>query len=72
MICIPPRRFYSAAADGYLVHWHREDADFGCVVANVEGGKFLCVTTIPDGLVAGALDGGVHWLYPDTRTAIAT
>ncbi|PPK85627.1 WD-40 repeat-containing protein [Neolewinella xylanilytica] len=57
--------FYTAAADGFLVHWHREDVDFGRVVANVEGGKFLCVTTIPDGLVAGALDGGVHWLYPD-------
>ncbi|WP_116107674.1 WD40 repeat domain-containing protein [Lewinella sp. IMCC34191] len=58
--------FYSAAADGYLVHWHRDDVDFGRVVASVEGGKFLSVTTIPDGLVAGALDGGVHWLYPDT------
>lgn len=57
--------FYSAAADGFLVHWHREDVDFGRVVATVEGGKFLAVTATTEGLVAGALDGGVHWLYPD-------
>ncbi|NJB84552.1 WD40 repeat protein [Lewinella marina] len=60
-----PDGFYSAAADGYLVHWHREDADFGRVVATVEGGKFLSLTATPEGLVAGTLDGGVHWLYPD-------
>ncbi|CAH1001701.1 hypothetical protein LEM8419_02607 [Neolewinella maritima] len=57
--------FYSAAADGFLVHWHRQDADFGRVVATVEQGKFLSLAIIPEGLVAGALDGGVHWLYPD-------
>ena len=56
--------FYSAAADGFLVHWHRDDVDFGRVVATVEGGKFLSLATLPDGLVAGSLDGGVHWLYP--------
>lgn len=57
--------FYSAAADGFIVHWHREDVDLGRVVAKVEGGKFLSLETLPDGgLVAGALDGGVHWLYP--------
>ena len=60
-----PDGFYSAAADGYLVHWHREDVDFGRVVATVAGGKFLCLDTVPDGIVAGTLDGGVHWLYPD-------
>ncbi|WP_116126084.1 WD40 repeat domain-containing protein [Lewinella sp. IMCC34183] len=60
-----PDGFFSAAADGYLVHWHRDDVDFGRVVASVDGGKFLSLTTIPAGLVAGALDGGVHWLYPD-------
>ncbi len=58
--------FYSAAADGFLVHWHREDVDFGQVVATVEGGKFLSLSTIPGGLLAGSLDGGVHWLYPET------
>ena len=58
--------FYTAAADGFLVHWHRHDVDFGRVVATVEGGKFLSLTTIPNGLAAGTLDGGVHWLYPDT------
>jgi WD40 repeat protein len=57
--------FYSAAADGYLVHWHQDDVDFGQVVAKVAGGKFLCMSVLDDGgLVAGALDGGLHWLYP--------
>ncbi len=57
--------FYTAAADGFLVHWHREDVDFGRVVASVDKGKFLCVTATSEGLVSGSLDGGVHWLYPD-------
>lgn len=61
--------FYSAAADGYLVHWHRDDVDFGRVVASVEGGKFLSLVATDDGLVAGALDGGVHWLFPDRPDA---
>lgn len=61
-----PDGFYSAAADGLLVHWHEDDVNFGRAVANVEGGKFLSFDTLEDGgLVAGALDGGVHWLYPD-------
>lgn len=60
-----PDGFYSAAADGYLVHWHQDDVDFGRVVAKVDGGKFLCMDVLEDGgLVAGALDGGLHWLYP--------
>lgn len=61
-----PDGFYSAAADGLLVHWHRDDVDFGRAVANVEGGKFLGFDTLENGgLVAGDLAGGVHWLYPD-------
>ncbi|MEM9529035.1 MAG: hypothetical protein AAGA31_20665 [Bacteroidota bacterium] len=67
--------FYSAAADGYIVHWHRDDVDFGRVVAKVDGGKFLCLTSLPDGgMVVGALDGGVHWLYqeePDRNRHLA-
>lgn len=60
-----PDGFYSAAADGLLVHWHQDDVNFGRAVANVEGGKFMSFDTLQDGgLVAGALDGGVHWLYP--------
>jgi outer membrane protein assembly factor BamB len=61
-----PDGFYSAAADGLLVHWHKDDVNFGRAVANVEGGKFMSFDTLEDGgLVVGALDGGVHWLYPD-------
>jgi len=61
-----PAGFYSAAADGLLVHWHLDDVNFGRAVANVEGGKFLSFDTLEDGgLVAGDLAGGVHWLYPE-------
>jgi len=61
-----PDGFYSAAADGLLVHWHRDDVDFGRAVANVTGGKFLSFDTLEyGGLVAGDLAGGVHWLYPE-------
>lgn len=57
---------YSAAADGFIVHWHKEDVDFGTVVAKVDGGKFFCLELLEEGgLVAGAVDGGVHWLYPE-------
>lgn len=64
-LALSPTGFYSAAADGFIVHWHHEDVDFGEVVAKVEGGKFLCLATLEaGGFVAGALDGGVHWLYP--------
>lgn len=61
-----PEGLYSAAADGYIVRWYLDEGDFGRVVAKVDGGKFFSLATLPDGgLVAGALDGGVHWLYPD-------
>lgn len=60
--------FYSAAADGFIVHWHQEDVDFGRVVAKVTDGKFLSMVVLPGGgFIAGALDGGVHWLYPDNQ-----
>lgn len=62
-----PDGFYSVAADGYLVHWHREDVDFGRVVASVDGGKFLSLAPIRDGMIVGSLDGGVHWLYPEEK-----
>lgn len=62
-----PFSFYSVAADGFLVHWHRQDVDFGRVVASVESGKFMCLEhPLPDLLVAGSLDGGLHWLYPES------
>ncbi|MEM6769132.1 MAG: hypothetical protein AAF597_00995 [Bacteroidota bacterium] len=65
-LALSPTGFYSAAADGFIVHWHLDDVDLGEVVAKVEGGKFLCLATLEDGgFVAGALDGGVHWLYPE-------
>ena len=64
-LALAPDGLYSAAADGFIVHWHRDDVDFGRVVAKVENGKFFSLATLEDGgLVAGAVDGGVHWLYP--------
>lgn len=64
-LALAPDGFYSASADGLLVHWHRDDAEMGHAVAKVDDSKFLCLTTLTDGgLVAGDLSGGVHWLYP--------
>ncbi len=55
--------FFSAAADGYIVHWHREDVDLGHVRATVEGGKFLAFLELsPELRLAGTLEGTLHWL----------
>ena len=55
--------FLSTAADGYLVHWHRDEVDLGHLRATVPGGKFLSLLDLGDGLrVAGTLAGSVHWL----------
>lgn len=62
-----PGGFYSAAADGYVVRWSRDEPEMGRVVARVEGGKFYTLAALPGGgFVAGAVDGGVHWLYPES------
>ena len=60
-----PGGIFSAGADGYIVHWRFDEGDLGRVVAKVDGGKFFSLAILPDGgVVAGAMDGGVHWLYP--------
>ncbi|MEL6355367.1 MAG: hypothetical protein AAFQ37_00385 [Bacteroidota bacterium] len=58
--------FLSVAGDGWLVHWPKEDPELGKLVAKVDGGQLFSVKRLPDksALVTGALDGGLHWLFP--------
>lgn len=57
----------SVGGDGWLVKWPPTDPEMGYLVAKVEGGQFFCVQALPGlgAYVAGALDGGLHWLYPE-------
>ncbi len=58
--------FWSVAGDGWLVHWPAQEPDLGRMIARVEGGQFFCGLFLPSlsAFAVGALDGGLHWLYP--------
>ncbi|MEN0005927.1 MAG: WD40 repeat domain-containing protein [Bacteroidota bacterium] len=60
-----PRYFYSAAGDGWIVHWDMEAPELGKLVAKVEQQVFS-VLHLPQEqlLVAGNMNGGVHWVDP--------
>lgn len=64
----PGGGIYSVAGDGWLVHWPPNDPDMGKLVAQVEGGQLYSMLSLPSRklLLAGAIDGGLHWLYPAT------
>lgn len=57
---------WSVAGDGWLVEWPKDDPELGRMIAKVEGGQLFCMAQLPkiDAFVAGALGGGLHWLYP--------
>ena len=58
--------FLSVAGDGWLVHWPKTDPELGRLLAKVEEGQLFSVKQLADrnAFVAGALDGGLHWLFP--------
>jgi WD40 repeat protein len=60
--------FLSVAGDGWLVTWPADDPELGNLFARVEDGQLFSAYLIAEenAIVAGALDGGLHWLYPDT------
>lgn len=58
--------FYSVAGDGWLVHWPDHDPEMGKLVARVEKGQLYAMLVANERglLLGGAIDGGLHWLYP--------
>lgn len=60
------RHFRSAGGDGWVVEWDLDDPELGKLKASVDQQIFsLC--TLPDTkrLVAGNMNGGLHWLEDD-------
>lgn len=60
--------FLSVAGDGWLVEWPADNPELGTLVAQVAGGQLFSAYHFPakNLYLAGALDGGLHWLYPTT------
>lgn len=67
--------FLSAAGDGWIVRWDLQEPDLGKLIAKVDSQLFsLCYLPEHDRLVAGNMNGGVHWidiLEPDATRNIA-
>lgn len=63
--------FLSGAGDGWIVHWNFEQPDLGRLIAKVDAQVFS-LSYLPKLhiIVAGDMNGGVHWVYPneDGRT----
>lgn len=59
------RHFLSAAGDGWVVEWNLDDPETGQLVASVETQVFSLCTCAPRRLVAGNMNGGVHWIDRD-------
>ena len=58
-----PSLFLSGAGDGWVVVWDLENPDLGKLIANVESQIFsLCYLKGHEVVVAGNMDGGVHWI----------
>lgn len=58
-----PRYFLSAAGDGWVVKWDLDDPDPGRLIAKVDTQIFsLCYLPEQDRVVAGNMNGGVHWI----------
>lgn len=64
------RHFLSAGGDAWIVSWSLDAPDTGTLLASVETQVFsLCA--LPDGkrLVAGNMNGGLHWINLEEPTA---
>ncbi len=57
------RHVLSAGGDGWIVEWDANNPENGQLVASVETRIFsLCSIPEHDWIVAGNMDGGVHWI----------
>lgn len=58
-----PDVFLSGAGDGWIVEWNFNDPEMGRLVAKVETQIFsLCYLADANKVVAGNMNGGVHWV----------
>lgn len=51
----------SAGGDGWVVDWNLEAPETGQVIATVDG-HLYSLQTLPNYLVAGDMNGGLHWI----------
>ncbi|MBV6441771.1 MAG: WD40 repeat domain-containing protein [Haliscomenobacteraceae bacterium CHB4] len=56
------RHFLSAGGDGWVVEWNLDDPETGQLVASVETQVFSLCALDANRLVAGNMNGGVHWI----------
>lgn len=56
------RHFRSAGGDGWVVEWNLDDPETGRLVASVDNRIFSMCALDKQRLVAGNMDGGVHWI----------
>ena len=62
--------FLSGAGDGWIVQWDFNDPEMGCLLAKVETQIFsLCYLSDANMVVAGNMNGGVHWVDLANPTA---
>lgn len=62
--------FLSGAGDGWIVEWNFNDPDMGRLLAKVETQIFsLCYLKSTNTVVAGNMNGGVHWVDLANPTA---
>ncbi len=55
---------WSGAGDGWIVHWPNEQIEVGKLIANVGFGVYsLAVLPEQQWVVAGDMNGGVHWVH---------
>jgi WD40 repeat protein len=62
------RHFFSAGGDGWVTEWNLDEPDLGKLAAAVETQIFSLCRLTDNRLVAGNMNGGVHWIdreYPD-------
>lgn len=60
------QHFLTAGGDGWVVEWSLDDPETGKLVANTETQIFaLCTLTDRNRIVAGNMNGGLHWILRD-------
>ncbi len=56
------RHFLSAGGDGWIVEWDLDEPETGRLVASVETQVFSLAALADGRIVAGNMNGGVHWI----------